>query len=150
MSIEIPPIVKQAEQLQAWQRQIETFLYERLRLTLKDGVRLKPLRSGVDFLGYVVFPTHSVVRRRVVHHAREKLEAWERTHVIGHQILATPADFRALRSVCASYAGHFRHASSRRVGHRIRRRFPWLGAALHPKAFDYQLEGQTLCIMRSS
>src|SRR6185437_10005969 len=41
-------------QLMAWQDAIARFLGERLRLELKAEVRLRPLDSGIDFLGYVL------------------------------------------------------------------------------------------------
>jgi retron-type reverse transcriptase len=54
-------------QLLAWQEQIQTFLAERLRLTLTDpSAKPHPIRNGVDFLGYIVRPDYLLVRRRVV------------------------------------------------------------------------------------
>ena len=53
-------------QLRLWHRQIAEFLQTRLRLKLKDEHRVAPLQAGVDFLGYVVYPHHRLVRRRVV------------------------------------------------------------------------------------
>jgi RNA-directed DNA polymerase len=108
------------EQLAEWHAAIIEFLRDELRLTLKDGAKLEPLSRGIDFLGYVIFPTHTVVRRRVIAHCRTKLAACERNR--------TPAD--QVRSIWASYAGHFRHASSHRVVRDIHRRFRWLKSAL--------------------
>jgi RNA-directed DNA polymerase len=102
---------KSREQLQAWQAQIEAFLRQRLRLELKADIKLKSLSAGCDFLGYVIYPTHSVVRRRVIGHARQKLRA---------------ARGESLRSIWASYRGHFRHANSRRLLERFHSEFPYL------------------------
>lgn len=60
------------DQLQAWLTQIERFLADKLRLQLKADIRLRPLTAGIDFLGYVVFPTHTRVRRRVISHANAR------------------------------------------------------------------------------
>jgi RNA-directed DNA polymerase len=128
------------EQLVASRGAIEHFLSEHLRLALKPDDRLKPLASGVDFLGYVVYPTHTVVRRRVIGHAREKLDAWARAHVRGAHLVATAAELEELRSVCASYAGHFAHASTWRLRRRIRARYPWLRAALVRRRADPHLD----------
>lgn len=114
------------EQLETWQAAIVRFLLEDLKLELKADVKLKPLAAGADFLGYVIFPTHRVVRRRVVGHCRMKLHDWERRHVRGGHITAGRAELEQLRSVCASYGGHFSHASSWRLRNRIGRQFPWL------------------------
>lgn len=104
-------------QLEAWRTAIEAFLAETLRLQLKAEQRLRPLQAGVDFLGYVVYPTHRVVRRRVVAHALAALQDCR-------------TDPELLRNVWASYAGHFRHASSHRLVAAIHSRLPWLGAAI--------------------
>lgn len=107
------------EQLQSWQAQIEPFLRDRLRLELKADIKLKPLSAGCDFLGYVIYPTHSVVRRRVIGHARQKLTAWGR-------LAPSNRDREAIRSIWASYQGHFRHANSYRLVSRLHSEFPWL------------------------
>lgn len=118
------------EQLIAWRGDIEHFLLERLRLALKPDDKLRPLSAGVDFLGYVVYPTHLVVRRRVIAHAREKLDRWAREHVAGRHVTADRDELDRLRSVCASYAGHFQHANSWRLRRRFLARYPWLRKAV--------------------
>jgi RNA-directed DNA polymerase len=109
------------EQLEIWRQQIEAFLHAQLRLELKAEQKLRPLADGIDFLGYVIRPTHRVVRRRVVAHCRAKLAEFER-----HGRAAADQ----VRSVWASYEGHFRHAASYRLRHRIHARFPWLSQVL--------------------
>jgi hypothetical protein len=111
---------------------IEAFLRDELKLELKADQRLRPLTAGVDFLGYIVYPTHLVVRRRVAGHCRAKLAAWGRRWVRGARISAR-ADIDGLRARWASYQGHFRHARSYRLQQRIHQRFPWLAEALAEK-----------------
>jgi hypothetical protein len=108
------------EQLEIWRQRIQTFLQGELGLDLKADQRLRPLASGIDFLGYVNYPRHTVVRRRVIGHCQAKLDAWHRTG----------RDPDALRSIWASYSGHFSHANSYRLRQRIFRRFRWLQGAL--------------------
>ncbi len=108
------------EQLQAWHTGITQFLRSRLRLELKADVKLKPLSAGCDFLGYVIYPSHRVVRRRVIGHLRQKLRTWPMRNQ------SRPAAQEKLRSVIASYAGHFSHASTWKVRRRIGLEFPWL------------------------
>jgi RNA-directed DNA polymerase len=116
-------------QLEVWQRYIEHFLATELQLKLKSDIRLKPLTSGIDFLGYVVYPTHTVVRRRVIGHCRQKLHAWRQQHPQPDQ-----RALEQLRSVVASYRGHFSHANSWKARQRIGRRFPWLRDTLKESA----------------
>ena len=134
------------EQLDQWRIAIETFLLERLRLELKSGYHVTPLSQGVDFLGYVVFPTHVRVRRRVVAHARSKLNAWQRRHVSAESIRVTPEDYRQITSIDASYQGHFRHANSHRLQRDFERRFPWLATVRVRRRFDRRLEGRFIVI----
>ena len=94
-------------QLEAWQLQIVEFLRKELRLELKDDIRLRSLRDGIDFLGYVVYPTHTRVRRRVVRHAFAALSALSRPR--------SPEQFQQRRSVLASYLGHFKHANASKL-----------------------------------
>lgn len=133
-------------QLQAWQVEIAEFLKTRLRLELKTDVKLRQLDCGIDFLGYVIYPHHTLVRRRVITHARERLDAWQREHVRDRHILATPSELRELRSVCASYGGHFRHADSYRLREAFRSRYPWLKAVFKRQHFPLNLEGRQICI----
>jgi RNA-directed DNA polymerase len=123
------------EQLIAWCAEIERFLAGELHLALKPDRKLKPLSAGIDFLGYVVYPTHTVVRRRVIAHARDRLDAWQRCHVRRRQITATAEQLAELRSICASYAGHFSHANSWKLRRRFHARYPWLRAALVRRRF---------------
>lgn len=134
------------EQLAAWQAEIEDFIATKLQLRLKPDIRLRPLADGIDFLGYVIRPTHTLVRRRVLTHARQALADWESQHVRGHQIIATPAEFRAVQSTAASYQGHFRHANSRRLQRALTQRFPWLRTACRRRSFHYELEGQQISL----
>lgn len=111
---------RERDQLAKWQLRIEAFLREALRLELKAGSKLAPLSAGIDFLGYVVYPTHTVVRRRVIGHCRAKLADWKRRR--------RPAT--ELRAIWSSYEGHFIHANSHRLRLHIHQRFPWLAATL--------------------
>ncbi|MGH3430838.1 MAG: hypothetical protein ACRD3Q_03510, partial [Terriglobales bacterium] len=72
--------------------------------------------------------------------------AWALEHVRGDRILATPRELEQIRSVYASYEGHFRHANSYRLQQRIRHRFPWLETALLPRASDHVTATQPLRI----
>jgi RNA-directed DNA polymerase len=113
-------------QLEDWRLKIQDFLRAELGLELKTEQRLAPLSQGIDFLGYVTYPTHTVVRRRVTGHVRSKLAAWEQAHVRDGTIVGGREACEHLRSVWASYRGHFKHARSYQLVHRIFRRFPWL------------------------
>ncbi len=134
------------DQLEAWLAQIEAFLARELQLKLKPDIRLRPLEDGIDFLGYIVRPTHTLVRRRVVSHARTALARWEVDHIRDGHVIATPQQIRGIKSVMASYAGHFRHADSRKLQKSITARFHWIRTATRKRHFDYRLEGSVVQI----
>jgi retron-type reverse transcriptase len=135
------------DQLQEWKHRIDGFLRGRLQLALKADSKLAPLAQGIDFLGYVILPTHMRVRRRVIAHAREKLSAWQHAYVRSGHASATPEYYRQAGSIWASYQGHFSHASSYRLQQQFRRRFRWLGRICETRqSFDYRLEGNQLNI----
>ncbi|WP_254425181.1 RNA-directed DNA polymerase [Rhodanobacter sp. B04] len=134
-------------QLERWQIQIEQFLADRLHLKLKADIRLRPLSAGCDFLGYVVFPTHTRVRARVLQHAKQKLLAWKQDHIHGREAIATPEQLRQLNSCWASYQGHLRHADSYRLTQRILASHPWLDNLTSTRRrYTFQLEGQPVSI----
>ena len=111
------------EQLCQWHQQITQFLHTRLRLRLKDGHRLASLQHGVDFLGYVIYPQHRLVRRRVVAHCKTKLQNWAQRHCRvtkrGYKISASAPNLAQLQAMLASYWGHFSHAHSVRLRHAL-------------------------------
>lgn len=133
-------------QLEQWQTEIESFIATELKLRLKPDIRLRRLCDGIDFLGYIVRPSHTLVRRRVLAHAKQALAAWEEKHVRGQEISATPGELRTIKSTVASYTGHFRHADSYRLQCALRNRFPWLNSITRRRVFDYRLEGKRITL----
>ena len=129
------------EQLLQWQASIEEFLADKLQLRLKAERQLLPLQRGIDFLGYVVYPTHIRIRRRVVAHARHKLSVWEQAHVDGKHLHATPEQLRTGASQVASYFGHFSHGSSPQLVADFHRRYPWLRALQVKRRFPASAQG---------
>jgi RNA-directed DNA polymerase len=134
-------------QLERWLVQIQQFLADTLELKLKDDIRLRPLTAGCDFLGYIVYPTHTLVRERVVRHAEAAITAWYRDHRHTDGVQGTPEDFRQIKSIWSSYIGHFSKANSWRLRQRFHRRHPWLAPLTETKRrFDHRLEGQRITL----
>ncbi|UYK82276.1 RNA-directed DNA polymerase [Xanthomonas sacchari] len=135
-----------SEQLQRWLAQIEQFLRNQLGLGLKADIRLRRLTDGLDFLGYVIYPTHTLARQRVIGHARAALAVWEGAHVDASTIRGTPQDLRDIRARLASYEGHLQHANSFRLRSALHCRFKWLRAATTPRRFSPRMEGRRIRI----
>lgn len=114
-------------QLETWRAAIAGFLGESLGLELRDAGRLAPVANGIDFLGYIVRPAYRLVRRRVVGHLHERLNAQARVICRSDGVLdLAPGRADAVQATLASYLGHFRHAQSARPIRETFERHPWL------------------------
>lgn len=111
-------------QLESWKQQISLFLEQTLQLSLKVDSKLAPIAQGVDFLGYVVFAHHRLVRQRVVQHCKAKLAQWHRERGCKNRV--SYPDFAKLQAVVGSYWGHFEHADSVRLRLQLFAKFSWL------------------------
>lgn len=98
-------------QLLAWRERIAHYLEAQLGLRLRDAGRLRPVTQGIDFLGYIIRPHYTLVRRRVVRNFKMKkrryLDAYEAKK--GKMGLA---EIKKFLSVQASFTGHCAHADS--------------------------------------
>jgi retron-type reverse transcriptase len=93
--------------LQAILIQISDFLYERLALKLHpDKISIKTFASGVDFLGWVNFPDHSVLRTTT------KKRMFNRLNIS-----------KGKREVLSSYIGLLIHGNSKKLRNRIEREY---------------------------
>lgn len=85
-------------------KDIDSFLISKLQMNLHPKKTIiQPVRRGVDFLGYFIKPTYTLVRRNIVHRFRYKF--------------FTALDSEGFVNIAyvpmiKSYIGHFEHASS--------------------------------------
>jgi len=105
--------------LWAWKHAVIEKLAE-LRLTVHAGpAQVVPVRQGIPWLGFVVFPDHRRVKGRKVRHAAKRLaerfEAWRAGRI-------SFADFDA--SV-QGWINHVRYADSWRLRERILSKMVW-------------------------
>jgi RNA-directed DNA polymerase len=94
------------EKLEKATRKIDIFLENNLNLCLcQSKTMLRPINAGIDFLGYFVKPSHTLVRRKVVGRFKQKLFNF---------LKSNPNEDLVRKFIpCAnSYFGHFGHASS--------------------------------------
>jgi RNA-directed DNA polymerase len=98
-----------AAQLTRWRDEIGAFLQSRLRLSLHPKKQvLQSVDKGIDFLGFIVRPSHVLTRRRVITSLKVKL--WEINRVM--EEAPQPDGMRSIQSVVNSYYGHFKHAKT--------------------------------------
>ena len=106
------------EELLYQYKQIVDYLEKELELKLRDRYILRANSEGLDFLGYIIRPHYTLVRRRVVHNFKYKkalyLAEYERQK--GKMALE---EIRAFLSVQASFAGHIKHANSFKLQNKV-------------------------------
>jgi len=119
------------DQLLAWREAIAAFIQDRLRLRLTDPeVAPRPIRNGLNFVGYIIRPEYMLVRRRSVRRLKMRLALYERqlVHqqkrftVYRHNAVA----LESLRAMWASYRAHFMMANTFRLQQALVNRFQWV------------------------
>ena len=84
-----------------YQKKIENFLRNELKLTAHPNKTIiRPISSGIDFVGYIVRPDYILVRKRVVGQWRYKIQTSPKEE---HQKIAD------------SYFAHTKYANARRL-----------------------------------
>lgn len=99
---------------------IDEFLQNKLKLELHPKkVFIRSLYQGIDFLGYIIFPHHRLVRRKTQKRAFKKLKKRVKTYKKG----SITED--ALEASLRSYLGVFSHADAYKVTQELGNDF-WL------------------------
>jgi RNA-directed DNA polymerase len=88
------------EQIGEWKRDVEQFLPSRLALRVNPSKTIiQPIERGVDFVGQIVLPWHSVTRRRTVNEGLRRVAAAASTDVYAR----ANSYFGLLRQASASH-----------------------------------------------
>lgn len=83
-----------SQELHQLRVEIQNYLREYLRLELKHNYQVFPVaKRGIDFVGYVIFPTHVRIRKRIKQNCARKMKKSKNPATI------------------ASYKGLFKHAN---------------------------------------
>ncbi len=132
---------KQSE-LQHWQQAIELFLQQKLCLRLKPGTLLKPINSGIDFLGYIIYLHYQLTRKSVIHNFYQKLKKWHQDNHIktknGVLFQLTIDKITHINSLFFSYLGHFKPAKAHKVLQQKIQQFPWLSLFFYQQNNQYR------------
>jgi hypothetical protein len=118
--------------LAGWLDEIEVFLRTHLLLDLHPTRRfIRPVSNGADFVGYIVRPTHLLVRRRIVDRCKAAIARYSKSVVRkeaeGLVLFFPPDIYQHMYATMQSYFGLFRHAASMRLRDSLFVRFFWLG-----------------------
>ncbi len=102
---------KSKERLQECKKEIERYLKDNLALSLRDDTKLKKLNQGLDFLGYIIRPNYTLVRKRVVNNYRYKKSKYLQNYEEQKGKMSLE-EIKQFLSVQASFVGHCSHANS--------------------------------------
>lgn len=95
---------------------LQKFLYERLRLVLHPKkIILKKFTQGIDFLGYMVMPYHTILRTKTKRRMFKKIS---RQKILFSQLLVP---HKKLIQSFQSYAGCLKHCMGRRLMQDLRK-----------------------------
>lgn len=93
-------------QLKVWREEIKKFLQSKLALCLHPQKQiLQPVEHGINFVGSIVRPDYSLIRRRVVENFKERLQKSNRDS----SRLLEERNLGQILSVINSYYGQYRH-----------------------------------------
>ena len=98
------------DELLRWKNEIENYLGVYLKLELRERFYLRKTKEGIDFLGYVVKPSHTLVRQRVVNNFKYK-----KAHFLDNCFTdgtCSLEDALKFKEINASFYGHAKHADS--------------------------------------
>lgn len=100
---------------------ISIFLQEKLNLKLHPNkVQLQEIKKGIDFLGYFIKPSHTLVRQKVVKRLKNRLYEIEKEisflNLKSKDLLGIA---EVILPIINSYYGHFGHARSFRLRRHI-------------------------------
>ena len=87
--------------------EMEAYLAQHLRLRLHEHkCQISPVKTGTDFLGYRVFPTHRLLRQTSVTRARRRLRRLQRDYAAGE------ISQEAVKHSVQSWLGHVKHVDT--------------------------------------
>lgn len=107
---------------------IEQFLKSRLDLTLHpQKISLRKFKSGIDFLGYIVFPSHVLPRtktkRRLIKKILQKINQYKNDEITEEK----------LKETINSYLGYLSHANTYQFRKKLLEMISWESKNQEPK-----------------
>ena len=102
-------LAEDKDMLWSWRDEIQQFLGEALCLHLNHKTDIFPEARGVDFVGYRIWRTHRLLRKRNVRDIRRTLKALGARYEVGE------VGVEEIGAVVASWIGHASHADTYRL-----------------------------------
>lgn len=87
-------------------QKIESFVNNNLKLKLNHKSRIYPSHMGIDFCGYRMFYTHTLVRNRSKNRMKKNIKRWNKSYQNGK------LDIKKAEMSLNSWEAHIKHADS--------------------------------------
>ena len=76
-----------------------------------------PITQGIDFVGYRIWPTHRLLRKRSIKKFKRKLRVFEKKYASGE------ITYKEIDCCVQSWVGHAKHADTYRLRAKIFKEF---------------------------
>ena len=104
---------KDKRYLQELTEKIRTFLYDKLYLTLHPKkVSIFPINQGIDFLGYVIFKEHILLRARNVKSFRKRLKKYRQLYLDSKTDKEKEGKEKKIMESITAWLAHAEHADT--------------------------------------
>jgi hypothetical protein len=126
------------DQLKLWLKQISCFLNEKLALQLHPKKTiLQSVYRGINFVGYIVKPRHTLIRRKITGNLKKKLWRFNRLPIPENETIFAER-LQKILAVINSYYGQFKHADTFNLRRSIYyRHFSALRSYLEPADLNF-------------
>jgi retron-type reverse transcriptase len=94
-------------QLHAYRKEIEVFLWDGLRMKLNPKSDIYPVNRGIDFLGYRIWSSHRLLRKSSLFRATRRFKKLSRLYARGLVTL------QHVKASVMSWLGHCKHADTK-------------------------------------
>lgn len=101
------------EKLWQLKKQIEHYINNELLLEFNSKTGIFPITQGVDFVGYRIWPTHRLLRKRSTKKIKRKLKTFEKKYATGE------IEFEEINRCIQSWLGHAKHADTFRLRRKL-------------------------------
>ncbi|MED4977238.1 hypothetical protein ABEV04_05755 [Heyndrickxia faecalis] len=89
--------------------EIDIFLKQELKLQLNNKTAIRPIKTGVEFVGYRIWPTHRKLRKSTVKKMKSRFKYLKKAFKRGE------IDAEQIRPTLMSYLGMMKHANCYRL-----------------------------------
>ena len=77
----------------------------KLKLSIKNNIRISPVNKGINFIGYIVYPTHIRLRKRIKERFKRRVK----------KLTKNKSDDFVFKTKTASYYGWCKHANCKHL-----------------------------------